>query len=38
MYLGARLQKHVPQKLIKLMLGVMIVALALQYIGQYFVG
>jgi hypothetical protein len=38
MYLGARLQKHVPQKLIKAMLGVMIVALALQYIGQYFVG
>ncbi|MHB8792923.1 MAG: sulfite exporter TauE/SafE family protein [Thermoleophilia bacterium] len=38
MYLGARLQKHVPQKLIKAMLGIMIVALALQYIGQYFVG
>ncbi|MDO8736489.1 MAG: sulfite exporter TauE/SafE family protein [Thermoleophilia bacterium] len=36
MYLGARLQKHVPQKFIKLLLGVMILALALQYIGQYF--
>lgn len=36
MYLGARLQKHVPQKFIKLLLGIMIVALALQYIAQYF--
>lgn len=36
MYLGARLQKHVPQKFIKLLLGIMIVALALQYISQYF--
>jgi len=37
MYLGARLQKYVPQKFIKMLLGIMIVALALQYIGQYFV-
>ncbi len=36
MYIGARLQKYVPQKLIKLMLGVMIVSLALRYIVQYF--
>ncbi len=38
MYVGARLQKYMPQKVIKVILGVMIVALALQYIGQYFVG
>jgi len=37
MYLGARLQKFVPQKIIKLMLGIMIVSLALKYIVQYFV-
>ena len=37
MYLGARLQKFVPQKFIKLMLGTMIVSLALKYIVQYFV-
>ena len=37
MYLGARLQKFVPQKFIKLMLGIMIVSLALKYIVQYFV-
>jgi uncharacterized membrane protein YfcA len=37
MYLGARLQKYVPQKIIKLMLGAMIVFLALRYIAQYFV-
>ena len=36
MYLGARLQKFVPQKIIKLLLGIMILALALQYILQYF--
>ena len=36
MYIGARLQKFVPQKFIKLLLGVMIVSLALKYIGQYF--
>lgn len=36
MYVGARLQKFVPQKLIKLMLGTMIVALALRYIVQFF--
>jgi uncharacterized membrane protein YfcA len=37
MYLGARLQKFVPQRIIKLMLGVMIVSLALKYTVQYFV-
>jgi len=36
MYLGARLQKYVRQQVIKFLLGLMIVALALQYIGQYF--
>jgi uncharacterized membrane protein YfcA len=36
MYAGARLQKFVPQKLIKIMLGAMIVSLALRYIVQFF--
>jgi uncharacterized membrane protein YfcA len=36
MYFGARFQKFVPQKLIKLMLGIVIVFLALRYIIQYF--
>ncbi|MGE5259122.1 MAG: sulfite exporter TauE/SafE family protein [Hyphomicrobiales bacterium] len=36
MYVGARLQKFVPQKLIKAMLGLIIVFLAGQYILQYF--
>jgi uncharacterized membrane protein YfcA len=36
MYIGARLQKYVPQKFIKLLLGVMILSLALRYIVQYF--
>jgi outer membrane immunogenic protein len=36
MYLGARLQKYVPQKFIKLMLGIMITSLAVKYITQYF--
>jgi uncharacterized membrane protein YfcA len=36
MYFGARAQKFVPQKSIKLMLGVVITSLALRYIGQYF--
>jgi hypothetical protein len=36
MYLGARLQKYVPQKFIKLMLGIMIVSVALKYIVQFF--
>lgn len=35
-YLGARCQKFMPQKYIKLMLGVLIVSLALKYIVQYF--
>lgn len=37
MYLGARLQKFVPQKLIKLMLGTIITLLALRYISQFFI-
>jgi uncharacterized membrane protein YfcA len=36
MYVGARLQKFVPQKFIKAMLGLVILFLALQYIFQYF--
>jgi uncharacterized protein len=36
MYLGARAQKYIPQKFIKLMLGVIISILALRYITQYF--
>jgi len=36
MYVGARLQKFVPQKFIKAMLGVIIVFLAGQYILQFF--
>ncbi len=37
MYLGARFQKFVPQKLIKLLLGLLIVFVALKYIWQYLV-
>lgn len=36
MYLGARFQKFVPQRFIKLLLGVVILFLALRYIYQYF--
>ncbi len=36
MYLGARFQKFVPQKFIKLMLGVFIVMIAAKYIIQFF--
>ena len=36
MYLGARLQKFVPQKFIKAMLGVLILYVALKYIIQFF--
>ncbi len=35
-YLGARFQKFVPQKVIKLMLGTIIIFLALKYISQFF--
>ena len=35
-YFGARFQKFVPQKFIKLMLGAIIVLLAIKYISQYF--
>jgi uncharacterized membrane protein YfcA len=37
MYLGARLQKFVPQKFIKVMLGVLIVYVASKYILQFFI-
>lgn len=37
MYFGARAQKFVPQKFIKLMLGVLITFVAVRYILQYFV-
>jgi hypothetical protein len=36
MYLGARFQKFVPQKFIKMMLGLVILFLAIKYIFQYF--
>ncbi|MGO9377156.1 MAG: sulfite exporter TauE/SafE family protein [Dissulfurispiraceae bacterium] len=36
-YLGARCQKFVPQKYIKLILGIIIVFLAVRYISQYFI-
>lgn len=36
MYLGARFQKFVPQKFIKIMLGLVILFLAIKYIFQYF--
>jgi uncharacterized protein len=36
MYLGARAQKFIPQKFIKLMLGIIITFLALRYISQFF--
>ncbi len=35
-YIGARLQKYVPQKFIKLMLGFFITYIAIQYVWQYF--
>jgi uncharacterized membrane protein YfcA len=35
-YLGARFQKYVPQRIIKLIIGSLIVFLALKYITQYF--
>jgi len=36
MYCGARLQKHVPQRFIKMMLGVMILFLAVCYVKEFF--
>ena len=36
MYLGARFQKYVPQKFIKMMLGLVILFLSVKYIYQYF--
>jgi uncharacterized membrane protein YfcA len=38
MYCGARLQKHMPQKFIRMMLGVMLLFLAASYIKQLFAG
>jgi uncharacterized membrane protein YfcA len=35
MYCGARLQKFVPQKYIKLMLGLLIIYVAARYVIQY---
>jgi uncharacterized membrane protein YfcA len=35
-YLGARFQKFVPQKIIKLILGIIIISLAIRYISQFF--
>jgi hypothetical protein len=35
MYTGARLQKYVPQKIIKLILGVLVACVAVRYILQY---
>ena len=35
MYAGARLQKYVPQKFIKLMLGILITFLAVRYVCQH---
>jgi len=36
MYLGARAQKHIPQKVISALLGLVILFLAVAYISQYF--
>ena len=36
MYMGARLQKYIPQKYLKLILGIIITFLAGSYIVQYF--
>jgi uncharacterized membrane protein YfcA len=36
MYLGARAQKHVPQKAIKVMLGLAVISISLRYILGYF--
>ena len=36
MYLGARVQKYMPQKFIKLLLGILIVYISASYIIQYF--
>jgi uncharacterized membrane protein YfcA len=38
MYCGARLQRFVPQKLIKTMLGLMLVLLAASYMVEWFAG
>jgi len=38
MYCGARLQKHMPQKLIKMMIGLMLLFLAINYIREFYTG
>ncbi len=35
-YFGARLQKYIPQKFIKLILGIVVLSLSVKYIVQYF--
>jgi uncharacterized membrane protein YfcA len=36
MYLGAKTQKYMPQKFIKIIVGIAIMVLAIKYIVQYF--
>jgi hypothetical protein len=38
MYAGGRLQKYVPQKIIKLILGILVTCVAMRYIVQYWLG
>jgi uncharacterized membrane protein YfcA len=35
-YVGARLQRYLPERRIRLLLGILIAGLALSYIGQFF--
>jgi len=35
-YLGARIQKFIPERLIRLLLGAISIALAIRYVGQFF--
>ncbi len=37
MYAGSRLQKFMPEKVIRLILGILIIVLSLHYISQYFI-
>jgi len=36
MYLGARFQKYIPQKFIKIILGALIICVSFTYIAQFF--
>jgi uncharacterized membrane protein YfcA len=36
MYVGARLQRYVPARALKILLGVLVTALALRYVGEFF--